>query len=624
MSQSPTMPPKRLKPWLKTPLELLRHAEGHRVDGSDIDQRIALVGFDNAIEAMISTYLSLNPVQRGGVQLAKEQVQRAQTNFHTLIEFLEWHVGQRNEQMLFGRDEFIYFHGLRNHLYHSGNGFIPHSEHVVDIRGASLWAFEMLFDVDPEPYLSPTLDAPQSVAGVAHNDCAPETDFLRVAIDTRKTMSELLAHQGEDAALQDLESGLHKLDQAADGKFSFAAFESAIQMADQIKERIVEGRGSSADDAEQVNRVTRELMTLSTELRARLRHYQQGAVIAALIATCEAVGGTRVAGTVVQATGTGISRTLVGYIEACRATPELQAKAFVVLCDRRMVLDQLERLINEEQARGGQALSVVVPDSSDQLVEALKGDGPRVVIATVQRAQTLVPMSFVGAHVIATLNVAGELSFLYALFPMSTFIHFSSTPPTFTELHDGIRGEVIASYRLKDAIEDGNLLPVEVSSVWSEKVPFYAELPALEYINQIASYIGSDLRTAIPLSGKAIVVTEDLATLSSLAAGLRLALSAETEVHDEQIQVFCYEGDNAASRLHAYWGATAPSVLIMTRHRLGSGFDFGLEVMRCYVTCRLSPGQTYRLFANMGRRSPGREAGKIFDFMGNDWHDRLS
>jgi hypothetical protein len=619
MSQ-PTPPPKRLKPWLKTPLELLRHAEGHRLDGSDIDQRIALVGFDNAIEAMISTYLSLNPVQRGGVQLAKEQVQKAQTNFHTLIEFLEWHVGQRGEQMQFERDEFIYFHGLRNHLYHSGNGFTPHSEHVTDIRRAALWAVEMLFDIAPETALAPVVDATRLPPCDDPDSSSLETDFLRAAIETRKTMSALLAQRGEVHPLHDLSSGLHQVNQVDDSAFSFAAFEAAIQAADQIKERIVEGETLGTDDAERVNRVTQELKTLSDGLRARLRDYQLSAVTAALTATCDAVDRDHVAGTVVQATGTGISRTLVGYLEACRATPELGAKTFVVLCDRRAILDQLERLIDEAHAQGGRALSVVVPESSSQLIANLEGHGPRVVIATVQRVQTLAPMSFGEAYVIATLNARGDLGFLRAVFPESTFIHFSSNPPIFSELTDGFRGEVIASYQLQEAIEDGNLLPVEVSSVRAEKVLFYDEPLPLDYLHKIASYIYADLRADTPQSGRAIIVTEDLATLSSVAAELRGMLSSEIDAHRQRIQVFCYGGELGASSLQAFVDASTPSVLVMTKHRLGGGIDFGLDVVRCFVTCRLSPGQCHRLFANMGRRSSAREAGKIFDFADNDWH----
>ena len=53
-----------LPPWANGPFELLVHAEEHLRAGDDFDRRIALIGFDNAIEITIAAYLSLKPIQR--------------------------------------------------------------------------------------------------------------------------------------------------------------------------------------------------------------------------------------------------------------------------------------------------------------------------------------------------------------------------------------------------------------------------------------------------------------------------------------------------------------------------------------------------------------------------------
>ena len=53
------------KPWAYGPFELLLHAELHYRAGEDFDRRIAMIGFDNAIEVAITTYLGLHPIQRG-------------------------------------------------------------------------------------------------------------------------------------------------------------------------------------------------------------------------------------------------------------------------------------------------------------------------------------------------------------------------------------------------------------------------------------------------------------------------------------------------------------------------------------------------------------------------------
>ena len=56
-----------LKPWAYGPFEILLHAELHYRVGEDFDRRIAMIGFDNAIEVAITTYLGLHPIQPGVV-----------------------------------------------------------------------------------------------------------------------------------------------------------------------------------------------------------------------------------------------------------------------------------------------------------------------------------------------------------------------------------------------------------------------------------------------------------------------------------------------------------------------------------------------------------------------------
>ncbi|WP_322010742.1 hypothetical protein [Paraburkholderia sp. J12] len=72
-----------LKPWTRTPFELLSHAEGHRRRGTDFDKRVALVGFDNSIEVSVITYLGLNPIQREGRSFEKTKVEHWKRNFHS-------------------------------------------------------------------------------------------------------------------------------------------------------------------------------------------------------------------------------------------------------------------------------------------------------------------------------------------------------------------------------------------------------------------------------------------------------------------------------------------------------------------------------------------------------------
>ena len=76
-----------LPPWANGPFELLVHAEGHLLGGEDFDRRIALISFDNAVEVAIATYLTLNPIQRGGRAYPRVDVDRWLNNYHTKLDF---------------------------------------------------------------------------------------------------------------------------------------------------------------------------------------------------------------------------------------------------------------------------------------------------------------------------------------------------------------------------------------------------------------------------------------------------------------------------------------------------------------------------------------------------------
>lgn len=62
-------------------MELIRHAHGHFEKDGDTDRRIALIGFDNAIEVCIDVYIRLHPKLRKGVELRREEVDAASKNY---------------------------------------------------------------------------------------------------------------------------------------------------------------------------------------------------------------------------------------------------------------------------------------------------------------------------------------------------------------------------------------------------------------------------------------------------------------------------------------------------------------------------------------------------------------
>ena len=144
-----------MKPWTKAAFDLLEHAELHRIDGGDFDRRTALIAYDNAIEISIATYLSLHPSQREGLELSKADTDKWLLSYLTKLEFLEYYVSAiLQERMAIGRDEILYFHRIRNDLYHGSRAHVPSLHDVNGIREAALWVFAVLFKIDPEPLLA--------------------------------------------------------------------------------------------------------------------------------------------------------------------------------------------------------------------------------------------------------------------------------------------------------------------------------------------------------------------------------------------------------------------------------------------------------------------------------------
>ncbi len=137
-----------LKPWMKVAFELIVHAETHLRDGGDFDRRLAHIGFDNAIEVAIATYLALNPIQRNGKTYKREEVDKWLANYHTKLGFLEKEAQERGLTLKVPRDEVIFYHEIRNDQYHQGGPGVPEGEHLEALRSASLDCFAMLFGVN--------------------------------------------------------------------------------------------------------------------------------------------------------------------------------------------------------------------------------------------------------------------------------------------------------------------------------------------------------------------------------------------------------------------------------------------------------------------------------------------
>lgn len=197
---------KTLKPWMRGPFELLRHAEEHRVKGTDFDRRMALISYDNAIEVSISTHLGLKPVQRRGVEYAGDKIQKWLHHFDTKIAFFfETFAPAEKPPAGATREEVIFYHDLRNELYHSGNGLVPEEYAVLGARVAAIWVFSVLFGItlaDLERELPGVEQVPDVVAArrgteipiqkvnLSHTPTLPDGNEMA---DTARNIAKVLA-----------------------------------------------------------------------------------------------------------------------------------------------------------------------------------------------------------------------------------------------------------------------------------------------------------------------------------------------------------------------------------------------------------------------------------------------
>ncbi|HEV2914349.1 MAG TPA: hypothetical protein VGX92_13815 [Pyrinomonadaceae bacterium] len=136
-----------LKPWADGPFELILHAELQMERSDDFARRIALISFDNSIEVSVTTYLSLNPLQRQNRQYQRVDVDRWLNNYHTKLDFFFEELLNRGLTVSFEKADVVWCHDVRNGQYHGGGPTIPRERELTEARKFAILVFSILFDV---------------------------------------------------------------------------------------------------------------------------------------------------------------------------------------------------------------------------------------------------------------------------------------------------------------------------------------------------------------------------------------------------------------------------------------------------------------------------------------------
>jgi hypothetical protein len=95
----------------------------------------------------ITTYLTLNPIQRNGAQYQRDDVSNWLTNYHTKLDFFFSELQRRSLPQKIEKSIIVWYHDHRNEQYHGGTRGVPESRVLSEIRKAALWVFSVLFEV---------------------------------------------------------------------------------------------------------------------------------------------------------------------------------------------------------------------------------------------------------------------------------------------------------------------------------------------------------------------------------------------------------------------------------------------------------------------------------------------
>ena len=114
-------------PWTSGPRELLEHAKDHLANGTDVDNRFAMISVDNAVELMLKTYLRL-PKSVTGLTLTRKQRAEHTKDVPSALKGIVQLVGERVSAVPLAEIE--WFHQVRNQLYHEGNAITVERDKV--------------------------------------------------------------------------------------------------------------------------------------------------------------------------------------------------------------------------------------------------------------------------------------------------------------------------------------------------------------------------------------------------------------------------------------------------------------------------------------------------------------
>jgi hypothetical protein len=111
-------------------------------------------------------------------------------NYHSKIEFLDEFVANQETSLDVPIEVIVWYHSLRNELYHSGNGMVPELHVVEGARAAAYAVFKALFGFEVSPVTPGQERTPPTVTSVPYLGQSDEMEFLRIFIEFERALQE--------------------------------------------------------------------------------------------------------------------------------------------------------------------------------------------------------------------------------------------------------------------------------------------------------------------------------------------------------------------------------------------------------------------------------------------------
>jgi len=362
-----------------------------------------------------------------------------------------------------------------------------------------------------------------------------------------------------------------------------------------------------------------EIRKVAQPLHEYMDYVRNEIVESAVKSTKEAVlpDGSRRAGVVSQAQGSGLSRSLSSYLNLIRG---LYDKKIFVLVDQLILAQQLYRVISNDTD-----LHPILPSSREELYSLIASDSNEVIICNVQKIKSF-DIEFSSECLVVGYNIASISEYFEASFPNATYILFTNTPSQFAP---SFFGRVVGSFDLHQAINSNISTPLRVENVdlMLETSPPIKDEGAINYSDQFLGRVAENivshfLNNHTDQLSKAYIVVRDTDTAEMLLAKI-LELKPEWHKSTDAREVLSTISSRTYNPrreylLNNFRDKDNPLELLIGTRKFLIGCD-NPWLNAVYLTCPVSRQVQYKISSAVTRYERNKKYGLIVDFCGLDW-----